>query len=506
MHKCIFECASACAWSARRRRRRRAGGVEVSIGSILPRSKIVPTTFFFRYGGVTVGRAPAVTITDNVIYRTLGVGVSTGDRFISPPPSCDDVIFRKRARRDLGSSQQIPAGGGHVITGNLVAASRKYPCSELSTLCVHDWNAGFYLYHLNSKLQNNVVANVDFAGFGFILQDAAYKIGEHIIQDNEAYANHYGFVYGNRVRGTAQELYRATAWRNRRAGVVAFEEREDTMLREVTLSDNLYGSAFAFLDDTGSYTRNQVFRVYRSTVLGSTAASYGECYANIGLMLPRWGNIARAPNHQLGPYTRECRYLGNGFDNRKGQSHSGRKASWYVDSSTFGYWDSNSCASVRGIGVNPDEVDFTPDTFLTELNWHEPSVSDRAKIRLGGVDLHSTSKYGGFCYAGGDTCDAVMNSAFHDDGTTFGNPFLNLIDAYSATVYYSERNPAMLDESKCKSHTNSDSIVCRNYDLVKVGVDVADRCNECEPPKCVLFRRAVSLQIPIVHNRTRVSL
>ena len=97
--------------------------------------------FLFRYGGVTVGRAPAVTITKNVIYRSLGVGVATGDRFISPPPSCDDVEFRKRgrkrARRELGSSQQIPNGGGHVITGNLVAAScqvtGKYLVSKVDT-------------------------------------------------------------------------------------------------------------------------------------------------------------------------------------------------------------------------------------------------------------------------------------------------------------------------------------------------------------------------------------
>ena len=424
---------------------------------------------------IVIARSPAVDITDNVIHRTLGVGISTGDRFLNYIDRSVGSDFGKdsnfggrdrgRDRRTMGIVGRgvVPPGGGHMVERNFVSESY-----ETVSSMTYSWHSGAALRHSMASMKDNVVAGAAHAGYSFVLQDAANtQPGNHTITNNEAYSAKYGMYARNSK--AHQELYKFKVWLNRRAGLVDVDETHDTTLRGGVFSDNLYGAVFSFLSSA-------VQRVSGSIVIGTSSAAprSQQCTAKIGLVLPRWGMRNRLDDKYWSP-VKECAMEGNKMDGRFFKTTTGRMENWYISDTTFAHFGSDKCKETVGIAINPLEVDYSPETWLSQLNWR-PTVAQNRRFRLGDVSMAEPQ-----C---AKSCDAVNYMRAHDqDGTTLecfwndGSP-----DNHRGTIMFSDRNPAITVERQCKADSQTESIVCRNYDPKMVAANIMPPCNECLPP------------------------
>jgi len=416
--------------------------------------------------GIVISRAPAVTLTNNIVHRTLGVGISTGDRFINWGEG-------RRAARSMVVSNEIPNGGLHTIDGNLVSDSFWYPFEDTdSSVKTHHWHSGMALRHEMASFKDNVVAGAAHAGMTFRIQDAQnLKVGEHTVDNNEAYGARYGAVALNQVQGEARELYNFKAWKNVRAGIVGFDETSDIQIRKAVLSDNKFGVGISFVPSAS-------LRVVESTVIGTSDATVGCPGYRIGVMLPRYGVIARCEG-TFGP-CKDCSIEGNAMDMRFGNTHTGREEHFYIEATKFAHFGDNAeCGAddSLAVAINPDENDYTPETWLSQITWL-PSVAKTSRMQLGAVkNAHSD--------CGDDaSCDAVNYMKFHDvDGSTIG-------DKNAGKIMYSDRNPAATVEPKCKADTDTGSIICKNYDPPVMEVHVPPPCNDgCEPPRFITVHK-----------------
>lgn len=333
--------------------------------------------------------------------------MSTGDRFVN--------YGGRRERRGSEPTNAIPAGGMHVIHGNLVSDAYAFPNSLVdSAHSTTNWHSGYMLRQSMVALHNNIAAGSDHAGFTFQIVDAkdtstnprmvlvgvgicavdtnttwtgvktlegcsarcvadkwcksfsfcdpaadvcgggicsvsgnscenatssspsenahvSYRKSTvtHRIENNEAYSQKYGLVLRNRAG--ARELFRFKAWLSRRAGIVDFDENQNTQLREVVLADNYMGTVFHF-------SAHQRLQVKRSVVIGSSAATAsppGKCMAAIGLTLPRFSDKQRCGN-LFGPCSRpDCTIDADSMDKRFGNTPSSlRQENWDVMDTT----------------------------------------------------------------------------------------------------------------------------------------------------------------------------
>jgi len=418
--------------------------------------------------GIVISRAPAVTLTDNIVHKTLGVGISTGDRFINWGER-----QRERAARSMVVSNEMPNGGLHTIDGNLVSDSFWYPFAETdSSVKTHHWHSGMALRHDMASLKDNVVAGAAHAGMSFRMQDAQHlKAGEHVVDNNEAYGATYGAVALNQVAGEARELYNFKAWKNTRAGIVGFDETSDIQIRKATLSDNKFGVGISFVPSA-------TLRVVESTVIGTSDATVGCPGFRIGLMLPRYGVVPRCED-TFGP-CKECAIEGNMMDMRFGNTQTGREEHFYIEANKFAHFGDNAACGVDdslAVAINPDENDYTPETWLSQITWL-PSVAKASRMQLGAVNNAHAD-------CGDDaSCDAVNYMKFHDvDGSSIGGK-------NAGKIMYSDRNPAATVEPKCRADTDTGSIICKNYDPPVMEVHVPPPCNDgCLPPRFITVHK-----------------
>jgi hypothetical protein len=173
---------------------------------------------------------------------------------------------------------------------------------------------------------------------------------------------------------------------------------------------------------------------------------------------------------------------GNKMDGRFFQTYTGRQENFYISDTTFAHFGDGSCASSVGVAVNPVEVDYTPEVWLDQINWR-PSVNRNQRIRLGDVSLAD-----GRCEK---SCDAVNYLRAHDvDGSTLecfwndGSP-----DNFRGTIMYSDRNPAVTVEPKCKADPSTSSIVCRNYDPKTLSANIQPPCDGCLPQEFLVAHK-----------------
>ena len=433
--------------------------------------------------GIVVGRAAGVELTDNIVHRTLGVGINVGDRFLNWVEE-----GTRRDRRSMDVSNEIPWGHSHTVDGNLVSESFRYPFEETESIKTHHWHSGMALRHAMSSFKNNVVSGAYHAGFSFQLQDTPdAPVANHTNSGNEAYGNKYGAVAQNQKR-MPLELFRFKSWKNSRAGIVSFDETDDVQLREVVLADNKFGIAYSFRASAD-------LRVASSTIVGITDATDMTTTCpeyRVGLVVPRFTYKPRCD----GPFgvCKECSIEGNKMDMRFGNTPTGRGENWYVMNTKFAHFGTGPCPqSSRGIALNPDEKDYTPDTWLSGITWH-PTVDRKQRIVLGAVD-HAPAECGSAADKGVATeyssCDAVNYMKMHDqDGTTIGD-FWNdgSADNNRGTVAFSDRNPDVTVTDRCRADQDTQSIICRNYAPVEVEINVPPPCNECKIPKFVTLHK-----------------
>lgn len=212
----------------------------------------------------------------------------------------------------------------------------------------------------------------------------------------------------------------------------------------------------------------------------------------VGLVVPRFTYKPRCD----GPFgvCKDCSIEGNKMDMRFGNTPTGRGENWYVMNTKFAHFGTGPCPqSSRGIALNPDEKDYTPDTWLSGITWH-PTVDRKQRIVLGAVD-HAPAECGSAADKGVATeyssCDAVNYMKMHDqDGTTIGD-FWNdgSADNNRGTVAFSDRNPDVTVTDRCRADQDTQSIICRNYAPVEVEINVPPPCNECKIPKFVTVHK-----------------
>ena len=64
---------------------------------------------------------------------------------------------------------------------------------------------------------------------------------------------------------------------------------------------------------------------------------------------------------------------------------------------TFAHFGTGGCAGKSvAIGLNPTEKDYSPDTWLTNINWHDVWYTNR--MRLGDVSLQPAECADGQCH------------------------------------------------------------------------------------------------------------
>jgi len=450
---------------------------------------------------IVLGRAPAARITDNIVHRTLGLGITTGDPLLNVGYSGlpVDGSYRGSGRRDrradaassmihsrrrrtmsvsLNDFARIPSGGGHTIDRNLVTAAFEYPYAQVSSFRHYMWHAGMLLRQPMDSMKGNIVAGAAHGGMSFMTQSLHDQQGPHRIEDNEAYGCRYGAIPRNTGRA-AGELYRFAAWSNAEAGIVAFDESTNFQLREVVLSDNKYGAVVSF-------HAHADFTVRNSSVIGQSAVSAhlaSQCHVRAGLALPIYtpNPGPRCQGTMFGP-CKECSVDWSAMSERFGNAATGRFEHFYIESTRFAHF--GECAS-RGIHLADTSPDYSPDVWLTRLQWH--ATVDRAhRIRLGDTAFtHSgcnvVAQRPGQRGAG---CDAVMYLKAHDtDGSTLGDFWRDGRDNnYANTVMHSDTNPAITSEANCRADPWTRSIVCENFPQTTISVDVPPQCNDgCEP-------------------------
>ena len=427
------------------------------------------------YDALVVGEAPKMSITNNIVHRTLGVGINLNDGLMTvdwnrrKPPG-----FVRRLRdsmsQSVGDTGLTVGEAGSVVEDNLVTAAFQYPSGLVDNFPHVDWHSGMLLRRPMARMQRNIVSGCR-GGLSFQLQDARDFAGDHTVVDNEAYANYYGII----ARGSAdepRELYRAKAWANGEAGFVAFDEYQDLQLREVSLADNKYGASVSF-------KTSAKFEVRQSQVIGNSAVSNGACPASVGITLPVYTPFADA-SPRCASLFGKCKPVsvaGNMLSSRFGNTHTGRTEKFYVESTAFAYFGNGACGGSRGIHHNPTSPDHTPDVFLTRLRWHSTVAANRRFTLGDDWQTHSGCRAGGFHLPHGSngSCDALSYlRAIDTDGSTIGSFWSdsNGGDNYRNTVLHSDRNPALLNEANCRAHSATRSIMCENYPLSLLEIDV----------------------------------
>ena len=414
--------------------------------------------------GIVSARANELTVTNNVIHRTLGIGISTGDDFVNWGAG------GKRSRKSMQLAGEVPWGGKHTINGNLVSDSFHYPFQRPGY-----WHSGIMLRQSLASFKGNVAAGSHHGGITLQLQDKANEVN-HTIDNNEAYANKYGMIVKVHRAGM-HELYGFKAWKNERNGVVSFQEPGSYQLRKNILADNKYGAGVGFLGD------KKTFRVIDSVVVGVSAATDTSktCPAHrIGIMLPRYGKTTQCEG-VFGP-CKECNLLNNAMDERFSNTRASMQEHFFAMDSTFAHFGTGTCKDAVGIAINPTEPDYTPDTHLSQLNWL-PNVADTSRIRLG-----DTTHIAPECEK---SCDAVDYMRFFDeDGSTIGDVWKDgSPDNFGNSAIMSDINPATTIGPKCRADTKTASIVCRNYPQVMVGVEIPPPCEGCEPPEFITVHK-----------------
>ena len=426
------------------------------------------------YDALVIGEAPKMSITQNIVHRTLGVGINLNDGLPTVNwNSRKPAGFVRRLRRSMSETQAdtglVVGEDGSVVEDNLVTAAFEYPSGAVDAFSHYDWHSGMLLRRPMERMQRNIVSGC-WGGMSFQLQDVHDFAGPHTVVDNEAYANYYGII----ARGSdtqPRELYRAKAWSNGEAGVVAFDEYQDLQLREVALADNKYGASVSF---KGSAK----FEVRQSQVIGNSAVSNGACPASVGITLPVYTPFA-APSPRCGSLFGDCKpssVEGNMLSSRFGNTHTGRTEKFYVESTAFAHFGNGACGDSRGIHHNPTSPDYTPDVFLTRLRWHSTVAANR-RFTLGDEwGTHEGCRVGGFHLPAGSmgSCDALSYLRVIDtDGSTTGGFWDDSgDDNYRNTVLHSDRNPALLNEANCRAHSATRSIMCENYPLSLLEIDV----------------------------------
>jgi hypothetical protein len=372
----------------------------------------------------------------------------------------------------------VAAGGGHIVDGNLVTAAFEYPYGRTDAFRHYMWHSGMLLRHNMTSMKGNVVSGAENAGITFITQSTPNLAGTHAIQDNEGVACKYGAIPRNGGT-TAAELYQFKAWSNQHAGIVAFDEVANLQLRDVTLADNYYGTVVSFVGHAD-------LRVVQSTVIGQSAVSAhlgSQCHVKVGLTLPIYTPEPGPRCPTLFGGCKECSVDGRALGERFGNSATGRAESFYVESTRFSHF--GLCNS-RGIHYSETSPDYSPDLWLTRLQWHPETVNRTHRIRLG--DTWGT--HAG-C-ASGSSCDAVNYMAAHDtDGSTLGDFWTNTVDStLQNTTLYSDNNPAIGSEANCRTDPSTRSMVCVNFPLVTVSIDIPPQCNDgCLPVSHITIHR-----------------
>jgi plastocyanin len=426
------------------------------------------------YDALVIGEAPKMSITQNIVHRTLGLGINLNDGLPTVNwNSRRPQGFVRRLRRSMSQTQSDTAltvgEAGSVVEDNLVTAAFHYPSALVDTFSHYDWHSGMLLRRPMERMQRNIVSGC-WGGMSFQLQDAHDFAGSHTVVDNEAYANYYGIIARGHFE-EPRELYRAKAWSNAEAGFVAFDEYQDLQIREVSLADNKYGASVSF---KGSAK----FEVRQSQVIGNSAVSNGACPASVGITLPVYTPFAN-PSPRCGSLFGDCKassVSGNMLTSRFGNTYTGRSEKFYVESTAFAYFGTDACGDSRGIHHNPTSPDYAPDVFLTRLRWHS-SVAANRRFTLGDHwGTHEGCHIGGFHLPGGSegSCDALSYLRVIDtDGSTTGNFWSDgRDDNHRNTVLYSDRNPALFNEANCRAHSPTRSIICQNYPLTLLAIDV----------------------------------
>lgn len=428
------------------------------------------------YDALVVGEAPAIRITNNIVHRTLGLPITIGD----PLPTVnwnsrkpEGFVRRLRNRRTMSDAANdfslVVGEAGSIIDDNLVTAAFDYPSSLVDAPKHYVWHSSFLLRRPMLSMRRNI-ASGGWSGMTFQLQDAHDFSGIATISDNEAYAGFYGII----ARGASnepRELFRCQAWSNGEAGFVAFDEYQDIQIREVSLADNKFGAAVSF-------KAHASFEVRQSHIIGSSIISDGVCTARVGITLPIYTPLS-APNPRCGGLfgpCKDCSVEGNMLSSRFGNTWTGRDEKLFVESTAFAYFGNDACDESRGIHLHPDSPDYSPDVYLTRIRWHRTVATNRrftlgdrwgthAGCRVGGFHLHPRSE---------GSCDALSYLRLYDtDGSTVGNFWSDGNDEnYRNTVLYSDANPAITNEANCRAHANTRSIVCENYPLRTLAIDV----------------------------------
>ena len=400
----------------------------------------------------------------------------------------------------------VDLGPGHLVDDNMVTDAFQYPSETLNQHSTYQWHSGMALRTKMASMKRNVVSGAAYAAYSFAAHDAKEKALGHIIRDNEGYASYYGAVARFSTNwgdgGGAKELFRFKAWSNT-VGITAYDETRSFMIREVTIANNEQGMATHFIGE------NLRLWVRSSYIIGDGPASEA-CRAHVGLQIPMYIESARPGPRCTGLFggcDRECQFANGGLHYRHGNTRTGRLEGFDVESVAFAYFgppdpvfreedlpddagtlapnvalDSAAptaaptdvptptprCAyDARGIGLADTEPDYSPDIHLRRIRWHS-TVGSRHRINMGGYsDTHEGCANGAFCDAIG------MMRLYDHDASTIGGLWGDFREeAYRATTLYSDLNPAITNEANCRAVSALGAIMCENFDLTVVALDV----------------------------------
>eukprot|EP00040_Diaphanoeca_grandis_P038054 m.254594 g.254594 ORF g.254594 m.254594 type:complete len:1056 (-) comp33919_c0_seq1:113-3280(-) len=434
---------------------------------------------------IVVGQSPAVRFTNNIVHKTLGLGVTTGDPLLllnwesRAPAGFDRTARRRRTMsvtvKDFG---KVVGGADHVVDDNLVTASFHYPAESLNEHIKAMWHSGMLLRQPMKSMKRNIVSGAAHGGISWVLQGTHDQVANHTALDNEAYASYYGAIVRGNKR-TPNELFRLKAWRNGESGVVAFDETQDLQFREVVLADNKYGASVSF-------TSTASLEVRRCVIIGNSDISsntgLNECPSQVGITLPIYTTKPGPRCDKMFGPCKDCSVEGSAMSERFGNTNTGLMEEFYVESTVFTHFGSGACLEAKGIHLHPTSPDYSPDVYLDRIRWHS-TVAKNRRFRLG--DTSGTHEG---CSSEA-SCDAVNHlKLFDGDGSTIGDFWGagSKVEGVRNTVLYSSNFPQVLREDKCRAHADSMSIMCTDYPLTTVSIDVPPQCNDgCKPVKSI---------------------
>jgi plastocyanin len=440
--------------------------------------------------------------------------VNSWNYVVATERSTDVQLINNVMHRSFRTAIDIDLGSvGLVLKNNLVSSIHRSP-DAYTPACKKDkscWNfpfAGINVWNTDfTEVSGNVVAGSEDIGFMMYPVDTCDQSEPARINNNEAYGALVGqYILSNAGNDECRVVSPFKAWKNAHLGVVAVDQQASIKVIGLKLADNHLGISLNFVK-TGWESFSTI---EDSAILGSTAASvggvssicravkmgdtrglgcnseFGTAWRRVGIVMPQYTNLAKTCEHTSAggvcrPPNKVFRICSLPWENRFGNVNV-QHATMEITNTVFAHWKtSDDGAKSRAIALNPSQPDFAPRTTLSDITWDSATVDATARFQLGDASYQTNEATA--CNGVMGSCDAVNYFTVVDaDGSTMA-PFWNDgsdVRGERFTIL-SAFNPAIARADKCISDASTQSIVCRDYNMIRLVL-------ESDPPRFVKRR------------------